>query len=126
VKIRPVQEAGGAWKCPLCSFRAMSKKVVEQHIADEHKESVKKLKELKEKKKEAKKKKKKVGNFVEGDFLSRICSTHSKVKVKMLTGEEFIGTIEDYTIFMLTLKRNGDGKPVYIYKQGIAYIEPAD
>ena len=126
MKIRPVQEAGGAWKCPLCSFRAMSKKVVEQHIADEHKESVKKLKELKEKKKEAKKKKKKVSTFVEGDFLSQICNKHSRVKVKMLTGEEFVGTIENYTIYMITLKKIGDDKPVYIYKQGVAYIEPID
>jgi len=35
--MEPIKE-NGIWKCPLCNFQAMNKKVVEMHIKKEHKE----------------------------------------------------------------------------------------
>ena len=34
--VEPEKLATGIWKCPICGFTAMSKKVVEQHIQREH------------------------------------------------------------------------------------------
>ena len=34
--LEPVKE-GGVWKCPICGFTAMTRKVVEAHISREHK-----------------------------------------------------------------------------------------
>ena len=47
----------GVWKCPVCGFKAMSKKVVEMHIQKEHPSEVQSKKEAKKKEsnKEAKK-----------------------------------------------------------------------
>ena len=43
----------GVWVCPVCGFKAMSKKVVEQHIQKEHSSEASKKESGKEAKKEA-------------------------------------------------------------------------
>ena len=46
----------GVWVCPVCGFKAMSKKVVEQHIQEEHSSEAQSKKESGGEKPQAKKK----------------------------------------------------------------------
>jgi len=102
------------YECPYCEFRSMNKKALEQHIQEKHKDKVKA--KAKEQKKESSKEK---GS---ADYLTALKDSKIEVKVKMLTGEVFIGRITDVSTYLFILETK-DGL-IYIYKHGVAYITP--
>jgi sRNA-binding regulator protein Hfq len=119
------------YECPYCKeFKSMNKKALEQHIKEKHPEVLKpKEEEAKEKSKEKpkeekkdKKKKKSSKGKKHEDYIAVLKNNYRKVKVKMLTGEEFIGQITEFTTFMFILKTEDGLK--YLFKHGVAYIDP--
>lgn len=110
------------YECPYCKeFRSLNKRALEQHIKEKHPEVLKQG-ESKESKEEKKKKKSSSKGKKYEDYIAVLKNNYPRVKVKMLTGEEFIGEIKEFTTYMFILKTDDGLK--YIFKHGVAYIVP--
>ena len=166
----------GVWVCPVCGFKAMSKKVVEQHIQKEHsseaqskkesggeKPQAKKKESNKEAKKEASRRKsrkneksggsEKKGSIRKKEFKigrtklrvfdyncinvkdqrawlmfqnsNYVAVLHKKrVRVKLITGEEFEGLLKAKDPYFVTLILQD--RRLIINKAHILYIEPLE
>lgn len=173
--IEPEKLETGIWRCPVCGFTAMSKKVVEAHIQREHLSEARSnlsqdkpkvteqpgLNEQKHHKNEkdhnGKEKRDKGKNGKKGRISKRsfklgkteirlwdyehidvkdqrswqmylnrnyIATLHKKrVKVKLITGEEFEGIIKTRDPYFVTVITDGGGK-VIINKAHILWVRP--
>ena len=117
-KIEPINE-GGVWKCPICGFTAMSKRVVQSHIERTHKE-VKKEERKAKKEKKAKKDKEKAKVWSIGGVPLK------KVRIHLRGGNSLIGEVVGVTTYEIVLKPNShvsDYDKIVIFKHAVDYIE---
>ena len=118
-KVEPVQERG-MWKCPICGFTAMSRKVVQSHIERTHLRDV--MKDTNSKKdtkgaKDVKEEPKKVWD-IGGVPVKR-------VKLYLRTGNTLIGEVVRITKYEIVLKPNHhiSDNQIVVFKHAIDYLE---
>jgi len=103
-------------KCPYCDFTAFSKKLLEIHIRERHKELLEK-KEKKEKKKEKKTKKeekRQIDSFTE-------LLKGEKVRLHLRGGEKLEGEVIDSSKYEIRLAVGE--KQLIVFKHTIDYLE---
>jgi len=105
-----------AQKCPYCDFTALSRKVIEMHIAEKHKDKIeqKEKQKPKEKKKQKREEKKQIDSFTE-------VLRGAKVKLYLRGGKELEGEIIDTSKYEIRLM-TGE-KQLIVFKHTIDYLE---
>jgi len=63
--------------------------------------------------------------FEEAYYLKKLVETQAPVRVKLVTGEQYEGSIEYWDAGFIRLTR-GDGPNLFIYKEQLRYIEELD
>jgi len=118
-KVEPVKE-NGVWKCPVCGFTAMSKKVVQSHIERTHLRDVtpepteKPSKKAKSKSKPPEKVEIKEGWDIGGVPVK-------KVKLYLRTGAILTGDVVRITKYEIVL--NTSNGQVVVFKHAIDYLD---
>ncbi|USS41020.1 hypothetical protein NF865_02025 [Thermococcus aggregans] len=110
----------GMWECPVCGFKSMSKKLIETHIQQDHSDEVHYHSSGKERAFTKEADVRESGN--KGDKEEGENVKEKKVKIKLITGDMFMGLFVPKDPYFITLKTE-DGRRILINKGAVAFIE---
>jgi sRNA-binding regulator protein Hfq len=59
----------------------------------------------------------------EGEYLAKLRDRHLPLEICLITGERFTGLVEDFTAYVIRLRRPSDGSEISVRKLAIAYYQ---